>query len=1105
MSNLGTYSFLPWLRQGLANQIASADFDNSVKVRAAMNVQLEARGDKVTGGGTQTLPVNRPVELFGPGDIVGIDRRAIVRMEPRDWITNFEPNYLAHIEFYDEDFPWRYTPAKPDLLKGRLRPWITLLVLKEGEFEDGKNIKDKPLPFIDVANLALFPRADELWAWAHVHVNRTLAASDAEFVSKNMDAVMPKLQAVLNENPDLAFSRLVSPRKLGPNESYHAFIIPTFEPGRRAGLGLELGDVSATMSAWDAAARPEGQSFPYYHRWYFRTGETGDFETLVRLLQPKPVNPRVGIREMDVQAPGSNVRGLDKPELGGILKLGGALRPPSEVPPKPPDKFEKWDDPFPRPLQEDLARLVNLPDTYQAAGEPDPIVAPPLYGTWHALTKRVLQERDDSPVSPNDNWVHRLNLDPRFRVPAGFGTRVVQDQQEKFMDAAWEQIGNVLEAQRRIRFGQFGLLTSLVWYDRHLVPMLGVSRQKTLLMMAPLNKRILSNGATLHHTFSESFVQPAMTSAALRRIARPRARLIRSLPFNETRRPDQLLDRVNAGEVSAAPPKVTPPGIVTPDQIADQIKPADAPAVVVDWLRRFPQLPMLVLIAAIVLALLLFLVLPLLGFFIGAAVVAAGISLFRRLSQWRDASRASDVLRESNQTPQAVDALPTSSDFHISEPGSGFTARVGGPDSVEATRFKTALRSQFQMAQLSAEAGGVPPKKRLDIDQLAQTGIKAIDPARTIPKRVMAGLFIPPRLVDGMAPKPTETFVEPMAYPVIDLPMYEPLKNISSELFLPNINLIEHNSITLLETNQRFIESYMVGLNHEFARELLWREYPTDQRGSTFRQFWDVSGFFNSDNLSPDALKEKLRDIPPLHVWSKASPLGSHDNREVGGASEEELVLVIRGELLKRYPTAVIYAHRACWQRKEVGTADKDKHPCERSGAIDNTQERRLAPLTDAEEASPPRTKVLTPLYEAKVDPDIYFFGFDLTVAKAKGGSGENLADDPGWFFVIKERPGEPRFGLDNEQPAKLQVWNDLSWPQVQPAPPGSYIEIATSPASLPLLNPTGEDSEKAVQHGDDVKVAWSRDMSSAELAYILFQAPVLVAVHAIEMLPKDE
>ena len=57
---------------------------------------------------------------------------------------------------------------------------------------------------------------------------------------------------------------------------------------------------------------------------------------------------------------------------------------------------------------------------------------------------------------------------------------------------------------------------------------------------------------------------------------------------------------------------------------------------------------------------------------------------------------------------------------------------------------------------------------------------------------------------------------------------------------MPNIHLVEPDSVTLLETNQRFIESYMVGLNHEFARELLWREYPTDQRGSYFRQFWDV-------------------------------------------------------------------------------------------------------------------------------------------------------------------------------------------------------------------------------------------------------------------------
>jgi hypothetical protein len=1099
MSTLGAYSFLPWLRQGLANQIATADFDNTVKVRASAPVQLELRGERLTGG-TATAPVNRSVALFGPGDIVGIDKRAIVRVEPRDWITNFEPNYLAHIEFYDEDFPWRYTPAAPDLVKGRLRPWITLIVLEEDEFTDGKNIKDKPLPYIDVSDLNVFPRADELWAWAHVHANRSLAANDAEFVSKDMNAVIPKLLSLLAENPDLAYSRVMCPRKLAENTPYHAFLIPTFEAGRRAGLGLDLGDVPATLSSWDAGARPEGQSFPYYHRWYFRTATTGDFETLVRLLKPKPVDPRVGTREMDVLDPGSNVRPLDKPELGGILKLGGALQPPDLA----PDKFETWDDPFPRPLQEDLARLVNLADDYQAAGDPDPIITPPLYGTWHALTKRVLKERDGTAIVPTDNWVHRLNLDPRFRVAAGIGTRVVEDQQEIYMDAAWEQIGKVLEAQRRIRFGQFSLQASQIWYDRHLMPMLGVSQQKTLLLMAPLNKRVLSAGVTVFHTMGESFMQPAMTSAALRRAIRPRGRLIQSLPFDATRKPDQLLARVNESEVSAAPPKGPPPGVVTADKAADAVLPSDAPSVVVNWLRRLPQLPVLALLAAILIAFFLLVLLPPLpGIGLAAVVVAGGVFLYRRLARWNDALRASDSIRETNQTPESVDRLPTSSDFVIGDLGSTFVPRRGGADSVEAARFKQALRDSFTLVQASARVGAIPPKRKLALDKVAADFVTTIEPRRTIRRRVLAGIFVPPRILGDMSGTPAETFVEPMAYPVIDLPMYEPLKNLSSELFLPNINLIEQNSITLLETNQRFIESYMVGLNHEFARELLWREYPTDQRGTPFRQFWDVRGFFNAENLDDEALKEKLRDIPPLHKWSKASKLGEHDNREEGGANEEELVLVIRGELLKRYPTAVIYAHRACWQRKTLTPADNDKDPCLRSGPIDNTQERRLAPLTPAEEEKPPRTKVLTPLYEAKVDPDIYFFGFDLTVEKARGGTGENPDDDPGWFFVIKERPGEPRFGLDTEQPPKLQVWNDLSWPQVQPNPPGSYIEIATAPATFPLSFPSGADQEKEVQYQDDKKIVWSRDMSSAELAYILFQAPVLVAVHASEMLAK--
>ena len=47
-------------------------------------------------------------------------------------------------------------------------------------------------------------------------------------------------------------------------------------------------------------------------------GGTSDFECLARLLRPKPADSRVGRREMDVRRPGSNLPGVDNPDLGGV-------------------------------------------------------------------------------------------------------------------------------------------------------------------------------------------------------------------------------------------------------------------------------------------------------------------------------------------------------------------------------------------------------------------------------------------------------------------------------------------------------------------------------------------------------------------------------------------------------------------------------------------------------------------------------------------------------------------------------------------------------------------------------------------------------------------
>jgi hypothetical protein len=1008
-ANQAVYSFLPWLRHGLGTQITAGG-----SRRGSINVHLELAGDNVTGGGTSIAPLTQTVELYGPGDIVGVDARMVIRVEPRPWTTNFEPNYLPHIEFYDEDFPWRYTPAPP--AGEELMPWLTLIALEEdAEFEENRVAPGQPLPTITVKDLGTLPPRGDLWAWGHVHVNRDLSPTGAEFVSGDTATVLAHFESALQENPDLAHSRILCPRKLKPNTSYHAFLIPTFETGRLAGLRLDAGKVpTATTIAWEdyGADRQDGGRFPYYYRWYFRTGTAGDFEELVRLLKPKPANPQVGVRDMDMQNPGADLPGFAEP----LLKLGGALRIPIDG----PDPNDQWKNPDPHPFQVALARLINLADDYSQVGDPDPVITPPLYGRWHALVNRLLFERDGTPITPRDNWVHELNLDPRFRVPAGFGTEVIEQHQEEYMKAAWDQLGDILEANRRIRLAQLAREVAVRWYDLHLRPLQSASIDQAFALTGPVHRRIVSDGKTIHFEESLSYFSTTAVSSAFRRITRPRGRLIRTLPFTATIRPDNLLTRMSAGQVTATPIKTAGGGLLTVAALAGKF-----PLLAEDcWNTKLPNCP---------------------NFQLGAPT------------------------KDTKFHCESGPPEPTSSD---------------------SARFKAALKDLCTLVRKSHDFGQEAPPNSLDIPTVTGKIVAGLNPTKTIPDRIGRTIRLPPHVQDDLG----ERFQEVMAYPKIDKPMYEPLKDLSDDLFLPNIRLLEPNSLTLLQTNQKFIESYMVGLNHEFARELLWREYMTDQRGSYFRQFWSVEGFFGFNDLTPEARQEKLYDIPALHRWARLSKLGEHDNREViPGQDQEELVLVIRGELLKRYPTTVIYAQAARWDKT--------------NGVFDNAKPRLIDDLSllspdQLKELS--RDVVRTPLYEAKVDPDIYFLGFDLTLDEARGDLvNPPTAANAGWFFILKERPGEPRFGLDDQPSANVVTVNDLSWATALPGgQDGAFLPADSIPGSV-LQNPAATDPpEEKVQHNEDALV-FPAGASSARWAYLLLQAPVMMAVHAAEMLPK--
>jgi len=472
-----------------------------------------------------------------------------------------------------------------------------------------------------------------------------------------------------------------------------------------------------------------------------------------------------------------------------------------------------------------------------------------------------------------------------------------------------------------------------------------------------------------------------------------------------------------------------------------------------------------------------------LGWILGLAIAVAGVAAVLWLRREAQRQPLPDAVLPSGNAPDVIDALPGFPGFTIEEPNSGAAEPTpgGGPDSPEAARFRGALKDIHRLVSTSATLGTPPTRYPVDLVPVGEAVVAGLDPAHTIPDFTMAGIRIPARIVAINL----EVFREAMAYPEFDIPMYQPLLDLPGDNFLPNIDKIPPNTITLLETNQRFIDAYMLGVNVAMASELLWREYPTDQRGSYFRQFWDPSAAIDRTGLSKEALREKLRDIPPIHTWSRFSQLGDHDHRELPGETEEEVVLVIRGELLKKYPTAVIYAQRARWQLT--------------GGEIDTSLPREF------ETDGPEEDRLRTPLYEAKADPDITFLGFDLTAEEAQGGSGEPGDDDPGWFFVIKERPGEPRFGLDLGADGALETWSDLAWPQVFDPATDHFLDVGAGTPTLTLTPPdpvTASDYE-LLQHDEDVQIVWRPAMNAAELAYVLYQVPVLVAVHGAEMLPS--
>jgi hypothetical protein len=1048
------YTFLPWVRRGMAAEIATDDrLGGSPEAgpagRATLPVELTLEPTLVGGGSGAPPAVRRDVAILGPGDVAGVKAEAISRTQPAHGTLGAAPGELAFVEFYDEDFPWRYTPARA--VASRLRPWIALLVLQEDEFD----LREPrgALPVVTPRPGVALPLVTETWAWAHGQVTGSVGGPG-------------QLDPALRARPDLGLSRLLSPRRLAPETQYEAFLVPAFEAGRLA--GLDRGDPAAApvqQPAWGTAAHVNDRDLPFYHRFAFATGTASDFETLARRLVPAPAGQRFGKRPMDVGAPGFGTTARP----GASVELECALAPP-----------DLQRAPFPASpgadVAAEVAAIVDDAEHRRTAVETDdPLVVPPAYGRWHAGVPRVAD------AGTALEWLAELNLDLRSRAAAGLGAEVVRERQEELVQRAWEQVGEVEAANQRLREAELARSASEALYRKHVARAGDPDRVLVLTSTAHAGLSVPAPGDTtsIRGAVDASRVPAAAEAPAFRRITRPQRPLMRRLTGapNLTRFQRGLLDEMNAADpaaaLSAAPPPPDPAASVPLQAVRDAVAtaaatleakqerpervflslaytdlrarreatpPQDLDALAAATLRaslqarvdaRYPpgdSTPEQAATAARVKALAQAITDVGADGADGARITIAQAAFAAEFGT-RIAGKAYAGLTVSGDAPPAGAEL----------------ARM--TDAQDVALFATSLGS-FESGVVAARPDPPPAQQLQPPSALAGHVLAVLAPSRALGARLAAAV---PAIAGRPAGGPRR-LAPVMAHPVFRDPLFEPLRALSQDHVIANVSDLPRDSMTLMEPNARFVESFLAGANHAFAQELLWREYPTDRRGTYFKVFWDTR----------DALDAPGRDdIAAMHEWTGA--LGEQSPLPAG-----VLVLVIRGELLEKYPSTVVFAQQARWARSGNPPADDVSLP------------RVLDPAG----------QVRHPILHARLEPDITMVGFELSEEEARGhrpaAPGDATPADPGWFFVLMERPGEPRFGLDDATPAAgLQTWNDLAWDAL--AFPGAtpYVEISANAALAPA---------RAQAAG------WGR--TAADMAAILFQSPVLLARHAAEMLP---
>lgn len=429
---------LPYYRKGLSNSITSSG--QLKQHRATLKVNLGVELDKkVDHTRVEKLLDGQEIQLMGPADVKWVQKKAISRISPPEGAkTRLFKEYLPYVEFFEEDLPWRYTPVATT--DADFRPWMTLIAVKEDEVSFHVNSNGTKLATLQIGSEErygeIFPNAKLLFNVAHVQID-----SAVEVTRENVNDL-------LDENPDCGISRILCTSILEENSSYVALLIPTYELGRLAGLGLSVDDVRLGKCAWENLLanqnqRPDGLTFPVYFKWKFRTSIVkADFKTLASRLfftGEKEYDQMKAYLDVDISQSGLEDVYFDEEK---VMDVPAAL-----MLDKKNLKPRKEDDSYTTALKDllELNPVLKENETGEINMEEDPWIVPPVYGARHLLTTQAQFANNQIDV------VKEVNLQLKNRVAAGMGSAIVKKNQEQFVNRAWKKVEKINQLNQAIR------------------------------------------------------------------------------------------------------------------------------------------------------------------------------------------------------------------------------------------------------------------------------------------------------------------------------------------------------------------------------------------------------------------------------------------------------------------------------------------------------------------------------------------------------------------------------------------------------------------------------------------------------------------------------